>query len=299
MEERLLDRFKEYDSSKCWQRYIRESNLAQDIEESGLSLEEISSLTPSDFTFSVCTDTVPLIAFIKRHEWLGTIAQYTTHWFASYYKDILAGVILMGIPVTFSKLLGDDTRKIERLINRGACISWSPINLGSFMIMKSIRWMVQNTRYRLFTAYSDPHAGELGTIYQACNFYYLGQKAGAQKRYINPYTRELVSDRYFRCKSAYKRYAKELGIEWQKDWLVGVSVNWDAIPYDVEIKLREMSKEKQRNADYVNFTKKHKYAYVLGASKKETKFLRQEFEKRNKIYSYPKERGLLISGVYM
>ena len=37
--------------------------------------------------------------------------------------------------------------------------------------------MVNNTQYRLFTAYSDPQALELGQIYTALNFYCLGQKA--------------------------------------------------------------------------------------------------------------------------
>lgn len=43
--------------------------------------------------------------------------------------------------------------------------------------------MVKNTQYRLFTAYSDTEAKELGTIYQACNFYYLGKKSGAGYQY--------------------------------------------------------------------------------------------------------------------
>lgn len=36
---------------------------------------------------------------------------------------------------------------------------------------------------------------------------------------------------------------------------------------------------------------KHKYVYVLGENKAETKYLRKMFVSRNKIYPYPKERG--------
>ena len=36
---------------------------------------------------------------------------------------------------------------------------------------------------------------------------------------------------------------------------------------------------------------KHKYAYVLGKNKMETKNLKKLFESRNKTYQYPKERG--------
>ena len=46
--------------------------------------------------------------------------------------------------------------------------------------MFSIKWMAKNTPFRAFTAYSDPEAKELGTIYQACNFYYIGQSSGSQ-----------------------------------------------------------------------------------------------------------------------
>ena len=85
------------------------------------------------------------------------------------------------MPNAFSKLLGKNTNDLERLISRGACISWSPKNLGSAFLMWCLRWMVKNTDYRIFTAYSDPTARELGTIYQACNFYYLGQKVWYNK----------------------------------------------------------------------------------------------------------------------
>lgn len=36
---------------------------------------------------------------------------------------------------------------------------------------------------------------------------------------------------------------------------------------------------------------KHKYAYVLGRDKRETKILRKTFEDKNKTFPYPKERG--------
>jgi hypothetical protein len=35
-----------------------------------------------------------------------------------------------------------------------------------------------------------------------------------------------------------------------------------------------------------------KYAFIMGATKYETKQLKKIFESRNKTYPYPKERGL-------
>lgn len=152
--------------------------------------------------------------------------------------------------------------------------------------------MVSNTRYRLFTAYSDPTAKELGTIYQACNFYYMGQKSGTTTRYINPYTGKIVSDRYFRQKTAYRKFAKEMDIEWNKDWHHNTGMNWHNIPDDIEKKLRNYSKYKQSISEKIKMPPKHKYAYVLGLDKKETKKLREIYEKRNKNHDYPKNRGI-------
>lgn len=272
---------------------MRLDNLHEDVSllPDGVNYKE---LTVSDFDFRFITtkaDKDAIVKFIKRHEWLGTITQYTTHYFGCYYNDILAGAILFSMPNGFSKILGDDTSSIERLISRGACISWSPKCLASAFMMWCINWMVKNTQYRLFTAYSDPTAKELGTIYQACNFYYLGQKSGTTTRYINPYTGKLVSDRFFRQRSAYQKYAKELGIVWDNSWTEGTRILWHMMPDDVASALRNASKIKQQNSPKVDFPPKHKYAYVLGRTKNETQQLRKRFLSMNKVYQYPKERG--------
>ena len=296
---------REYTQDHCWQYDIRVRNREADLKAAGLTEETANALRVCDFTFKPLTtdsERAEAVEFIKRHEWLGTLSQYTTHWFGAYYhdphqgligRDILAGVILMNLPNAFSKLLGDDTKKIERLVSRGACISWSPKNLASSFLMWCCGWMVKHTPFRLFTAYSDPSAKELGTIYQACNWYYLGNDSGTTTRYINPYSGKVVSDRFFRVRSAYKKYAKELGIPWEKDWNNDQSMLWENIPDAVEKQLREHSKKKQREATKIQMPSKHKYAFVLGATKAETKKLRREFETRNAgiIKPYPKERG--------
>lgn len=288
-----IGRLSKYSADHCWQYDIRLKNRKEDLINAGLSEDYVSKLKVKDFVFRSVESKLEkqkLKNFIERHEWLGTLSQYTTHWFACYHKDILAGVMLYNMPNAFSKLLGENTSDLERLISRGACISWSPKNLGSAFLMWCLRWMVKNTDYRIFTAYSDPTAKELGTIYQACNFYYLGQKSGTTKRYINPYTGRMVSDRFFRQKTAYRKYAKELGIQWEKNWQHKTGMNWHNIPDEIECQLREFSKYKQQTSKLIEFPNKHKYAYVLGADKRETRNLRKLFESRNKTYEYPRDR---------
>lgn len=285
-----------YDKNHCWQYDIRLKNLERDILDAGLSIEEVKSLKVSDFTFSLSdkSDFKEIKEFIIRHEWLGTLSSYPTHYYTARYKGILAGALIFNMPNAFSKLLGDNTKHIERLISRGACISWSPKNLASAFIMWSIKHMVKNTQYRLFTAYSDVEAKELGTIYQACNFMYLGKTSGRTIKCREPGSNKWVSDRKFRNVSSYKKYARELNIEWQPEWSINRSMKWDKIPDEIENILKKTGKEKYKECDKKIVEPKHKYCYILGRDKRQTRELKRTFKERNpKLWNlpYPKERG--------
>lgn len=292
---KLLEKIKNYDKEWCYQYQKRIDTLNEDMQQNGWSQEDIDNISLDDFEFSFIeskVDKKEATDFIKRYEWLGTVGSFPTHWFAARYKGKLGGVIIMGMPNAFSKLLGENTKNIERLIARGASASWCPFNLGSHFLMWCIKWMVNNTQYRLFTAYSDPQAKEIGSIYQGLNFYYLGQGSGTCVRCVNPYNPNvMISDRAFRARSMYKRYAKDLGIQWEKNWNNDQCMLWDNVPDDVEKRLRDYSKEMFKNAEKIYFPSKHKYAFLLGKDKRETKYLRKKFLDLNKIYDYPKERG--------
>jgi len=282
------------------QYIIRQKNLKTDLDKlkqyllsNKLSIPNIENLRVKEFDFQFEEKKKvfkEVKEFIERHEWLGKMSLYPTHIFTARYKGILSGVVVMDMPTAFSKLLGDDTKKIERLISRGACVSWSPKNLASSLISYSINWMVKHTQYRLFTAYSDPEANELGTIYQACNFYYLGQKSGTKYKY--KYQEKVVSDRYFRSRSFYKRIAKELNIKWQNNWQLGDRVLFYNMPVEIEKEIKQKSKDYQNNADRIKVTPKHKYCYIKGRNKNETKLLIKKFKEKNKVLKYPKNRGV-------
>jgi hypothetical protein len=261
----------------------------------------------------------------------------------------------MAVPNAFSNLLGKENSNKEKLISRGACISWGPKNLGSWLIMQSIRWMVKNTDFRYFTAYSDPEAKELGTIYQACNFHYLGQTSGTNFQYLDPDRRERgwFSDREFRKKSSYMKYAKKIApdfykkigmgdyktrmfgfISWAKAKETPASdemlISWAATSRQSSISLfdapfaeveeslslakkwvpnwKRMDKEypglkkelKRIQEEHIKRCKerlvpaKHKYCYILGRGKKETKALLKKFAEcspNKQGIPYPKTRG--------
>ena len=265
-------------SSYCWQYIKQQESLHSDIQRVGLSQAQIEALRVSDFEFMYIPNSDKLSCervnrFIREHEWLGTIHMRSTHRFIATYKGIIAGAIIMATPYAFSNILGEKTRNIEKLISRGASISWAPKNLASSLVMFSIRWMVKNTPYRSFIGYSDTTAGEIGTIYQACNFIYLGQRSGERYNYFDPKRPEIgwFGERMLRKLSSYKRYAKSLGIPWEKDWNNKDKINWNVIPSSVARKLRVSVKEFESSCQRVKIPPKHKYIYLLGKSQRETK----------------------------
>lgn len=290
----LLKKIKEFKSPWCYQYQRRLDTLEEDKEIFGWTDEDIKNINLEEFEFSFIVtkeEKKEATEFIKRYEWLGTVGSYPTHWFAARYKGILGGVIIMGMPNSFSKLLGEKTKDIERLIARGASASWTPMNLGSKFLMWCIKWMIKNTQYRLFTCYSDLQAKENGSIYQALNFYFLGAGSGTNVRCVNPYNpNKIMTDRAFRSKSFYKRYAKDLGIEWQNNWSNKQRMLWENIPDDIEKELREYSKKMFAESEKIYFPSKYKYAFILGKDKRETKLLRNEFINKNKVYEYPKRK---------
>ena len=96
------DRYQNYTKKHCWQYDIRINNLKEDLKQSGLSQKEVSTLKTSDFIFEYVDaqdkDTChEIIAFIKRHEWLGKMPLRPTQRFTMRYKGILAGVVVMAI----------------------------------------------------------------------------------------------------------------------------------------------------------------------------------------------------------
>ena len=274
----------------CWQHDIRIQNRNSDLNREGLVEADVSDLVVTNFVLAYEDKRIvwnEVKEFIERHEWLGSMSLYPTHVFTARYNGILAGVVVLDMPGAFSKMLGENTRKLERLISRGACVSWSPKNLASALIMFGVRWAVKNTPYRLFVAYSDSEAGEIGTIYQACNFYYLGAKFGTLKQYQIPNGR-WVSDRYFRCRSVYKRLAKEIGIDWDASWQKRDSVLFSNMPVEHTNAIKAASKKFMYSCLVREIPPKGKYAYILGSNKRETRALRKIFETRCKVYPYPK-----------
>jgi hypothetical protein len=273
---------------KSHQRIIRENLFETDIK--ALAFDH-SSLKASDFTLSNEPMSKEIVNFIKTYEWLGTIGPSPKWIFTARYNGLLGGVILINEPNSYSKIMGPDTRKYEALIQRGACASWTPKNLGSRLIMSACKWMVSNTTKRMFVAYADPAANEIGTLYQACNFEYLGSGFGVKQMLAHPSIGKgkPFSSQTLRRTSTLKKWAKEQGIVIEPSWIKPNGFkDLNNIPDLVKKAWYQWGSNIQKESKKIQVNPKGKYILVLGKDRKEQAYLNSLKKYQSK--PYPKRK---------
>ena len=118
---------------------------------------------------------------ILEYEWLGTMGTTQFH-YGIYFDGVCAGVVCFGYFQAmntnsgghpYAPYVGEKYSDKGIQLTRGACVHWAHEHSGSKLIAYGIREM--NTKgYKYCIAFSDPMAGEIGTLYQATNWYYLG-----------------------------------------------------------------------------------------------------------------------------
>jgi hypothetical protein len=256
-------------------QYIKKIEFhKEDLETLEFNPEEI---TVSDFVLSNEALSQEIVDFILRYEWLGTVGVMPKWCFTARLNEKLGGVVLLNEPTSYSKILGDNTKQYEALIQRGATASWTPKNLGSRMIMFSCRWMVQNTEKRAFVAYADPQANELGIIYQACNFDYIGNNFGTTHLFKHPDVKggdKWFSPQSLKRTSAFKRWCKNNGVKIKSEWFNENGFkNLDIIPKDIKDAWYGWNREVLSESERLKVDKKHKYVLLMGKNKRESKFL--------------------------
>jgi hypothetical protein len=147
------------------------------------------------------------------------------------------------------------------LLNRGVCLHWTPKNSNSHLIAESIKMLPE--KYKIVTATTDHLAGEIGTIYQACNFYYVGSMRDQNK---NVNSRAGDRDAWIINGKMYgSRAIRQMYGDTKKETLDNLGV--------------EYRKVKQNS--------KHRYFFFRG-NKKEKKYYKSKIQ--HLIKPYPKRR---------
>ena len=142
---------------------------------------------------------------ILEYEWLGTMGTTQRH-FGIYFDGHCGGVVCYGYFQAmegYRKFVGEEFAEMGIQLSRGACFHWAHEHSASKLISGSLA-ILRREGYKYAVAFSDPEAGEIGTVYQATNWHYTG--FGKTKHYNIIYHdgRTFMNDRDFNKKYGFK-----------------------------------------------------------------------------------------------
>jgi hypothetical protein len=164
--------------SKCYQRHIREvwGELESKPTIPSLKGARVERITRQDAE-----------KIILKYEWLAGVgtASPMGRGISAYYGLKLDGEILgascwgrMGGAI--GNICGLEYANQTVCLMRGACVPHAPDNSASFFTRNACRQAYKDFGWEVVFAYSDTmDAGEMGTVYQACGWYFLGEGIGS------------------------------------------------------------------------------------------------------------------------
>lgn len=247
---------------KCFQRVMREDEAAKDWREQD---------TVIDYDLPIAINAKEANEFIRRYEWLQTpghpLARYGSY---TAYGE-LAAVALFGKPTLNSATLYPDIDPNTVVcLERGACASWAHPHTGTWFLPRVLEQANKDHGWKAFYAYSDEEAGEIGTIYQASNWLYIGQGVGRPMQRGKP--RERC---YFRNK------------EWPLDRWIG-SRQFFRRGLTIADTVDELEPDNEKKLWVRRFTAaKHKYVQFVG-DKRERRAFVKALSVKTPCLPYPK-----------
>ena len=156
----------------AWQRQLRDRYAADPAPAIDLDLRS-TRVRP------VTRETA--LRVILRYEWLGTlppVQRYFGIFFGPYVAGVTAVAVGNGTAGAFTSMQYGIERTELATLTRGACVHWAPPGTNSRLVSWTVRLLRElDPRVKLVVAYADSEAGEIGTIYQAAGWTYIGPGA--------------------------------------------------------------------------------------------------------------------------
>jgi hypothetical protein len=159
----------------AWQRQIRDKYVALEPHEVPADLST-ASVREIDYQTAK--------TIILKYEWLGNMGT-TARTFGLFFGEELAGVTCFGHPQGVAvNICGEENADKVYWLARGACVHWAHPHSASFLINESCKMFAQPWKTSkgeskspkfVFLATADTDAGEIGTVYQASNWLYVGK----------------------------------------------------------------------------------------------------------------------------
>jgi len=175
---------------KAHQRVIRERH-AQDPDPFIEQKRVLASSLENAWVREIDRETAKPI--IIEYEYLGNMGT-ADKYFGLYFHEHLAGVECFGRTAgtrTAASVCGEDYAHLVKTVTRGTCLPWAHQHSASFLISRACKLMAEKG-FHIFVAYSDPEAGEVGTVYQACGWEYCGPVSSTSSSFI--WTGEPIAD---------------------------------------------------------------------------------------------------------
>lgn len=126
---------------------------------------------------------------ILRYEWLGTlppVQRYFGIFFGPYVAGVTAVAVGNGTAGAFTSMQYGIERTELATLTRGACVHWAPPGTNSRLVAWTVRLLRElDPRVKLLVAYADSEAGEIGTIYQAAGWTFVGPGSTVVE-YVSP-----------------------------------------------------------------------------------------------------------------
>lgn len=165
---------------RAWQRQLRDRYAEEPAPDVDLALR-ISVVRPISRRLAE--------AVILRYEWLGTLPP-VQRYYGLFFGPYLAGATAVAVGNGTAGAFTSQQYGIERVelatLTRGACVHWAPTGANSRLVAWTVRLVARDDpAARLMVAYADSEAGEIGTIYQACGWSYLGPGSTVVE-YVSP-----------------------------------------------------------------------------------------------------------------
>jgi hypothetical protein len=179
-------------AAKAHQRIIREQMAAHDP---APLATDIKSSTIREICYADAE------AIISKYEYLKRMPASVRYCFGIFFGDRLGGAVV------YADEPGENLGIWQRYefagkiicLARGACTHWAHPHSGSKLIRRSMRLLP--ACYQVITATVDPAAGEVGVVYQAAGFDYVGTMAsGGDRLRVSDRLNRVVSDRSARRK---------------------------------------------------------------------------------------------------
>jgi hypothetical protein len=229
VEAQLSKDFHEFPTNgKCHQRVIRE-HMAKQPEPQLKEKRALAANFKNAVVRAISYDEAKNL--ILANEWLGNMGT-TEFTFGLFFGTYLGGAICFGSTAgtnTKNSVCGAEHADKVLTLSRGACVHWAHPHSASFLINAACREMTKKG-YHIFVAYSDPGAGEIGTVYQASNWLHCGTTNPTEKyrtpegkvwdaRNVQHLTREWEGGEviYARTRAHQKKLLLEEGCEFFKD----------------------------------------------------------------------------------